>query len=806
MKSRRAPFTVAPRSPAKPIPRRKPLVVACLLLSAGALVAGEFQSLFDGVSLLGWKAPNMSYWSVQDGAITAESTPANPCRENQFLLWQGGEVADFELKALFRLGDNRGNSGIQFRSQLTPTGDTIGYQADILPEGDWLGGLCDENTPRDTLLAPNGHKTVIAPDGKRTTTRLGDPVKLMPAGEWNEYHITARSNHMVLRVNGQTSAEVVDLETGRFHLQGILALQLRSGPPMKVQFKDIRLRRLGPARETGAAAPAPGSGGTTTESKPARPQPGAQADWRVFVGQWNIGAPTPPGGPPFVMSLREDFSARKSHVPNATGTWEYRAGEARITWSDGWRDLLRRAGETYRKFAFQPGTTFDSPPSNTASAEKQAAEPPSRNSLRIGWARTDITPNRPVGLVGFGTRRFSEGVKDPITATVLALERARPNGQSPEQAILVSCDLIEIRQSTMAAVRRLLKARLGDFDSDKLLLNATHTHQAPQQQSGTCQGTLAVTPEEQARGWMTGDDYGKLLAERIAEAAVKAWEHREPGGVSWALDQAVVGFNRRFIYRDGSARMFGEVNTPDFDGVEGVEDHGLLLLFFWNTNKALTGIVINVASPAQSEQGGNLISADFWHDVRTEIAARLTGAVFVFPQCGAAGDIFPQGKFRHRAEAAMAGRKGITWRQEIARRIADGVGRALPVASRHIEMAPVFKHAVARIDLPEKDPPAPPFALLDSVQPVELHLLRLGEIAVATSPFELFTDYGMRIQARSPALLTFVVQLACGHSEYLPTTRAVQGGGYSAEQYLVGPEGGRVLVEETIKRLEALWP
>ncbi len=80
-----------------------------------------------------------------------------------------------------------------------------------------------------------------------------------------------------------------------------------------------------------------------------------------------------------------------------------------------------------------------------------------------------------------------------------------------------------------------------------------------------------------------------------------------------------------------------------------------------------------------------------------------------------------------------------------------------------------------------------------------------GDVAVVTSPFELFTDYGMRIQARSRALLTLNVQLACQHSGYLPTARALRGGGYSADQYLVGPEGGRVFVERCVREIDALW-
>jgi len=212
------------------------------LLFVGQVFAEEFKPIFDGKSLAGWSAPNMSYWSVQDEAITAESTEANPCTANQFLVWQGGDVTDFELKLEFRLAENRGNSGIQFRSTISPEGHAVGYQADILPSGEWLGALCDENTGRQTLVAPNGHKTIIDADGKRTTSRLGDPVELKTPGEWNDYRVVAHGNHIILEVNGQKSAEVIDNETGRFHLKGILALQLRSGPPMKVQFKNILLK------------------------------------------------------------------------------------------------------------------------------------------------------------------------------------------------------------------------------------------------------------------------------------------------------------------------------------------------------------------------------------------------------------------------------------------------------------------------------------------------------------------------------------------------------------------------------------
>ena len=212
----------------------------------GALSAAEFQSIFDGQSLEGWKALDMSYWSVRDGAITGESTPDKPCISNQFLVWQGGDVEDFEVKLKFRVKGNGCNSGVQFRSRIRPDGLAVGYQADIYESGSYLGGVCDEAHSRDgpELLTANGKKTVIDASGKRTATDLGFEASMKPQGEWNDYHISAKGQHIILRINGQVSSELIDQEEGHYDLKGILGLQLRSGEPMTVQFKDIFLKQL----------------------------------------------------------------------------------------------------------------------------------------------------------------------------------------------------------------------------------------------------------------------------------------------------------------------------------------------------------------------------------------------------------------------------------------------------------------------------------------------------------------------------------------------------------------------------------
>jgi hypothetical protein len=206
---------------------------------------GKFQEIFDGKSLEGWNALDMSYWSVRDGAITAESTDTHPCKQNQFMVWQGGDVADFEVKLKFRVKGNGCNSGVQFRTKMREDGLAIGYQADIYQAGGYLGGVCDELHQRDgeELLSANGSMTLIDKDGKRMRTPIDTMATFRKWDEWNDYHIIAKGHQMILRINGVTASELIDNEEGHYDLKGILGLQLKAGEPMTVQFKDIYLKQ-----------------------------------------------------------------------------------------------------------------------------------------------------------------------------------------------------------------------------------------------------------------------------------------------------------------------------------------------------------------------------------------------------------------------------------------------------------------------------------------------------------------------------------------------------------------------------------
>jgi len=228
------------------LPRALFMLSLLTVLPASTLADDGCERIFDGETLGGWKALDMSYWSVRDGAITGESTPERPCKSNQFIVWQGGDVGDFDLQLKFRVSGNGQNSGVQFRSILRPDGLAVGYQADIFQSGGYLGGVCDElhNRKGPELLSANGQKTIIDAAGKRTATRLGPMATLRPPGQWNDYRITAKGQQIILEINGVKSTELIDQEEGHFDLSGILGLQLRAGEPMIVQFKDIDLKRF----------------------------------------------------------------------------------------------------------------------------------------------------------------------------------------------------------------------------------------------------------------------------------------------------------------------------------------------------------------------------------------------------------------------------------------------------------------------------------------------------------------------------------------------------------------------------------
>ena len=179
------------------------------------------------------------------------------------MIWRGGEVGDFELRIQFKI--EGGNSGVQYRSRDWGEWVIGGYQADI-DDGNRYTGILYEERGRG-ILVPRGKHVQVSDDGTKTelgnTASEADILAAVKQGDWNEYVITARGHELKHVLNGQTTMQLTDGETAKRSMQGLLALQLHAGPPMKIQFKDIFYRALTgdgdqPAAEDSSATHGPG--------------------------------------------------------------------------------------------------------------------------------------------------------------------------------------------------------------------------------------------------------------------------------------------------------------------------------------------------------------------------------------------------------------------------------------------------------------------------------------------------------------------------------------------------------------------
>ena len=483
------------------------------------------------------------------------------------------------------------------------------------------------------------------------------------------------------------------------------------------------------------------------------------------------------------------------------------------------------------------------------------------SKLLIGWSAKDVTPKKPASLWGQFHIRIADSVKDPITVTALAM--STEGGKDEESSFIwISCDIVAIPDSVLEMSRNKLRKMVKDFPVKNLVLNAIHTHTAPAL-SGTWHASVP-------KGVMTSEEFAEFLTDRIAEAAAESWKNRKHGFIAYGMGYAQIAHGRRAFYKDDlskrkgykegpgfsiqtNAQMYGNTGDDKFDGIEGYCDNSTHFLFTFDSKRKLTGAIINIACPSQETEHLHEISADFWNETRVALKKEYGKKLFLLPQVSAAGDLSPHLMFNKKATERMLKLKGHSSRQEIANRIKAAFDEVYSWASKDMKETAVVKHSSATIELPrrmvtekeylkikkgllelENIPPSKATAKdkrmeedsvissrkvrclriieryeeqkKDQKRKMELHVIRVGDIAFATNPFELFSAFGIRIQARSPALQTFVVQL-CGHDGYLPTKTAEDGGSYSACVYCneVGSKGGDALVEKTLEKIKELW-
>ena len=221
-----------------------------------------FVQIFDGKTLKGWEG-DPAYWRVENGSLVGEITPDKLLKANTFIIWQGGQPADFELKLECKISET-GNSGINYRSEkLTDVPYALkGYQADIDGKNRYTGQNYEERGR--TTLAYRGQITTINPlenpsanvrdnvknnawTGLNETGSLGDREELqknIKSEDWNEIHLVVKGNRLQHYVNGKLMSDVTDNDTANRKMQGFLGVQVHVGPPMKVEYRNIRLKQL----------------------------------------------------------------------------------------------------------------------------------------------------------------------------------------------------------------------------------------------------------------------------------------------------------------------------------------------------------------------------------------------------------------------------------------------------------------------------------------------------------------------------------------------------------------------------------
>jgi len=472
--------------------------------------------------------------------------------------------------------------------------------------------------------------------------------------------------------------------------------------------------------------------------------------------------------------------------------------------------------------------------------------------LHIGTARTDITPSLPAAIKGQFYLRIADSVESPLTANVIALESQSDNNKA-DLAIMVSCDLTSIPLSYIRMVRSKVKSQLPGLEVNKIFIGATHTHTAPVLETG---GVMQYAISD--KDILHPEEYQEFFTQQVSDAIVKAWKNRAPGSVTWGLGHASVANNRRLVFAaratdpgpflNGTAQMYGDPDSPDFRHFEGMAEDDVNSLFFWNKDGRLIAMTIEVPCTAQEVEQRRAINADYWHPVRQKLHQKYGEQLCIVGWAGVSGDQSPHLMYRKSAEERMRNLRGLTRLEEIARRIVLAVEETYETVKDERQSSVHLIHKVEIIDLPElkisereyqfakaeqekyaamieADPATAekvkgretwngnivrryesqqedPFPVLET----EIHVLRIGDVALCTNQFELYTDYGIRIQARSKAVQTFTLQLV-GPGSYIPTAEAIHGGGYSAipQSCPIGPEGGQILVDRTVELIDELF-
>jgi len=501
------------------------------------------------------------------------------------------------------------------------------------------------------------------------------------------------------------------------------------------------------------------------------------------------------------------------------------------------------------------------------------------STVKIGWAKREISTTEPVNVPGQMYLRISEGIHDPLYVTALCVD----GGEGQDKVIFLSCDIVTPWVGILQPIRDKLKERRPEIPEEGFILNVTHTHS-----SISLAGSATQTPD--GAPMFPGDKSREIFCEMAAQAIIEAWDTRTEGGIGYGYGYAVVGHSRRVVYfkeeklarnkrefmtPPGYGVMYGNTNSDIFSHYEAGADHFMNLMFTFDARQKLTGIVVNVPCPSQLSEHFTKLSADYWHDVRAMVAKEFGPDVFVLPQCAAAGDVSPRVLHYNQAQARRMRlkydlpyedklvkrnneheyNKVMGERYDIAERIVEGMKEVYAWAKKDIKTEVAVRHKVTQMALErrkitdeEKAWCEENLELLKDMEPdaeemtpeeyrvaytnhqsrvrrnqggiercedvkknptlnMQSHTVQIGDIAFATIRFETYIDFMHRLQARSPFIQTFVIQMAGTEGGNYPAThRGAEAKGYSASMFcnMVSADGGHQWVENQLEILNEM--
>ena len=486
--------------------------------------------------------------------------------------------------------------------------------------------------------------------------------------------------------------------------------------------------------------------------------------------------------------------------------------------------------------------------------------------LMIGWSEADITPDslgKKIPLYGQYYARIAEKIHSRLKFVAAAFSCG------DDAFIAGTVDNCGTPRQFVDLVREKVGERIPGFDTKKLFINAIHSHSAPSLSFNAKLGgvgAIAWGDINKDAGVLTPDEYAAFAVPIIVDTIVAAWNNRKPGGIAKGFGNARIGHCRRAVYTNGTAEMYGDTTRPDFIGLEAGEDTGVEMLFTFDENGKKTGMFLNVACPSQNMESTYQVSSDFAGATRELLKKEYGEDFHTLYQISPAGCQSPRDLVRHYTT------EPDFWHADGVPVLANRLLATVKAAElSEIEYAPAFISKNVEVVLPRRrasyqdykaaqaelarltaimpedkafeafcaethanekiDGPGPydsklhHFVLIKNAQAVitryenqdenpnyifDMNVIRLGDIAIANNPFELYLYYGQNIKARSKAFQTFLVQLSGNgnfHAGYLPSPDAERFGGYGGLiiNGQVGSDGGYKLADRTVEEINKLF-